>query len=44
MRKFFGTDGVRGPANKGVMTADNALQLGMAAGTFFTRGDHRHRV
>lgn len=44
MRKFFGTDGVRGAANKGVMTAENALQLGMAAGTFFTRGDHRHRV
>ena len=44
MRKYFGTDGVRGTANKGVMTADNALQLGLAAGTFFTRGNHRHRV
>ena len=44
MRKYFGTDGVRGTANKGVMTADTALKLGMAAGTLFTRGDHRHRV
>ena len=44
MRKYFGTDGVRGTANKGVMTGDTALKLGMAAGTLFTRGDHRHRV
>lgn len=44
MRKFFGTDGVRGTANKGNMTADTALKLGMAAGTLLTRGDHRHRV
>ena len=43
-RKFFGTDGVRGTANKGVMTADTALKLGIAAGTLFTRGSHRHRV
>ncbi|MEK7399349.1 MAG: phosphoglucosamine mutase, partial [Candidatus Poribacteria bacterium] len=26
------------------MTAEIALKLGMAAGTMFTRGDHRHRV
>ena len=44
MRKYFGTDGVRGTANDGVMTADTALKMGMAAGTLFTRGDHRHRV
>lgn len=44
MRKYFGTDGVRGTANDGVMTADTALKMGMAAGTLFTRGSHRHRV
>lgn len=43
-RKYFGTDGIRGTANKDIMTADTALKLGMAAGTLFTRGDHRHRV
>ena len=43
-RKYFGTDGIRGTANKDNMTADTALRLGMAAGTLFTRGDHRHRV
>ena len=43
-RKYFGTDGVRGTANSGAMTAETALKLGMAAGTLFTRGDHRHRV
>ena len=43
-RKFFGTDGIRGTANKGVMTAETALKIGMATGTLLTRGDHRHRV
>jgi phosphoglucosamine mutase len=43
-RKYFGTDGIRGTANKDIMTADTALKIGMAAGTLFTRGDHRHRV
>lgn len=43
-RKYFGTDGIRGTANQSIMNADTALKLGMAAGTLFTRGDHRHRV
>lgn len=43
-RKYFGTDGIRGTANQDKMTAEIALKLGMAAGTFFTNGDHRHRV
>lgn len=43
-RKFFGTDGIRGLANTEPMTAATALRVGMAAGAFFTRGDHRHRV
>ena len=43
-RKYFGTDGVRGTANSGVMTADTALKMGMAAGTLFTQGKHRHLV
>ena len=43
-RKLFGTDGIRGTANVEPMTAETALRVGMAAGTIFTRGDHRHRV
>ena len=43
-RKYFGTDGIRGKANTKPMTAETALRVGMAAGRYFTRGDHRHRV
>ncbi|TNE33503.1 MAG: phosphoglucosamine mutase, partial [Alphaproteobacteria bacterium] len=43
-RKFFGTDGIRGRTNKGVMTAATAMKVGQAAGAHFVRGDHRHRV
>lgn len=44
MSKLFGTDGVRGKANGPVMTAAMAMNLAMAAGRYFTRGKHRHRV
>jgi len=43
-RKYFGTDGIRGKANEGKMTAELAMRVGMAAGRYFTRGDHQHRV
>jgi phosphoglucosamine mutase len=43
-RKLFGTDGIRGQANSAPMTADIALRVGMAAGSLFTKGAHRHRV
>ncbi|GGD99711.1 phosphoglucosamine mutase [Tsuneonella deserti] len=43
-RKFFGTDGIRGRTNAGVMTAATAMKVGQAAGCHFLRGDHRHRV
>lgn len=43
-RKYFGTDGIRGRANSGRMTVETALKVGMAAGSLFTNGDHRHRV
>ena len=42
--KLFGTDGIRGTANKPPMTAEIALSVGEAAGAHFLRGDHRHRV
>ncbi|WP_368187122.1 phosphoglucosamine mutase [Aestuariibius sp. HNIBRBA575] len=45
MRKFFGTDGVRGRANTYPMTADLALKLGAAAGRYFRNdGSNGHRV
>ncbi|QQR39614.1 phosphoglucosamine mutase [Devosia rhizoryzae] len=44
VRKYFGTDGIRGLANGDKLTPDLALKVGMAAGTKFVRGDHRNRV
>ena len=44
MRKFFGTDGIRGRTNEAPMTAEMAQRVGQAAGAHFLRGDHRHRV
>ena len=42
--KYFGTDGIRGRANKFPMTPEVAMKVGMAAGLSFQRGNHRHRV
>jgi phosphoglucosamine mutase len=43
VRKYFGTDGIRGRAN-GVITPELALKVGQAAGLVFQRGEYRHRV
>ena len=43
VRKYFGTDGIRGRAN-GVITPELALRVGQETGTVFRRGEHRHRV
>ena len=43
-RKYFGTDGIRGAANKGAVTPGIVLRLALAAGEVFRRGNHRHRV
>jgi phosphoglucosamine mutase len=43
-REYFGTDGIRGRTNAGVMTASIAMKVGQAAGIRFLRGKHRHRV
>jgi phosphoglucosamine mutase len=43
-RRYFGTDGIRGLANKHPMTSEVALKVGMAAGKVFQTGNHRHRV
>ncbi len=43
-RRYFGTDGIRGQSNKFPMTPDLAMRVGIAVGTIFRRGHHRHRV
>jgi phosphoglucosamine mutase len=43
-RRYFGTDGIRGQSNLFPMTPDLAMRVGIAAGTIFRRGGHRHRV
>jgi phosphoglucosamine mutase len=43
-RKLFGTDGIRGTANREPITAETALAVAKAAGRQFLRGDHRHTV
>src|SRR6185295_12055091 len=43
VRKYFGTDGIRGRANGEIMP-ELALKVGQAAGLIFRRGDHRNRV
>lgn len=43
-RRYFGTDGIRGRANRLPMTAEVAMRVGMAVGMSFQRGSHRHRV
>jgi len=43
-RRYFGTDGIRGLANRHPMTSEVALKVGMAAGKIFQNGAHRHRV
>ena len=44
-KKYFGTDGIRGKANEGVLRPREIMTLGMAAGKYF-RGseDRRHSV
>jgi phosphoglucosamine mutase len=43
-RSYFGTDGIRGQSNVFPMTPDLAMRVGIAVGTIFRRGNHRHRV
>jgi phosphoglucosamine mutase len=43
VRRYFGTDGIRGRAN-GTITSELALKVGQAAGLIFQRGEHHHRV
>jgi phosphoglucosamine mutase len=43
-RKYFGTDGVRGIANRAPMSPDMVMKIGLAAGSVYSKGNHRHRA
>jgi phosphoglucosamine mutase len=43
-RAYFGTDGIRGEANRHPMTAEVALRVGMAAGKMFLSKDERRHL
>jgi phosphoglucosamine mutase len=43
-RGYFGTDGIRGQANRHPMTAEVALRVGMAAGKLFRRDPERRHL
>jgi len=43
-RRYFGTDGIRGLANRSPMTSEIALKVGMAAGRVLANGQSRVRV
>jgi len=42
--RLFGTDGVRGVANRGALTPDRVMHLALAAARVLRNGGHRHRV
>ena len=44
VRKFFGTDGIRGTANAWPVTPEIAMRLGMAAATYFRKSDPRRHL
>ncbi len=43
-RNLFGTDGIRGTANREPMTAETALKVAAATAVQFRNGGHRHSV
>src|SRR5262249_13639323 len=43
-QRYFGTDGIRGQANRPPMTSEVALKVGMAAGKYISDSTDRHRV
>jgi phosphoglucosamine mutase len=43
-KKYFGTDGIRGVANRGHIVPEFILGLGKAAGSYFRKGKARPRI
>ena len=36
MKKYFGTDGIRGKVNQGLINGEKFFKFGLAAATYFT--------
>ena len=43
-KKYFGTDGIRASSNSEKLNGPTLINLGMALGKYFIKGDHRHKV
>ena len=45
MKKYFGTDGIRGEVNKGSITGEMFFRFGLSAGTYFSnQNKQRHKA
>ena len=44
MKKYFGTDGIRGLANQGIITGEHFYKFGLAAGSFFKIKDKKKHL
>ena len=45
MKKYFGTDGIRGEVNRGSITGEMFFRFGLAAGTYFSnQNKQRHKA
>ena len=44
MKKYFGTDGIRGVVNQGSITGENFYKFGLAAGSFFKVKDKKKHL
>jgi phosphoglucosamine mutase len=43
-KTYFGTDGIRGVANRGHIVPEFILKLGKAAGSYFRKGNDRPKL
>jgi phosphoglucosamine mutase len=44
MKKYFGTDGIRGVVNQGIITGEHFYKFGLAAGSFFKIKDKKKHL
>ncbi len=44
MKKYFGTDGIRGKVNQGIINGEKFFKFGLAAGTYFTNPSRKKPI
>ena len=44
MKKYFGTDGIRGKVNQGLINGEKFFKFGLAAGTYFANQNKTKQV